>query len=184
MAQQAEYVGPGALWRMLSGGALLRGSLYEEVAKEPGALRLSLAATLIGGVCYGIWLAVTAGLAPGVGLLLGLFLLFGHLPLDAAFVWLLASPVLGRGASFGGVVRVLALANAPALGYGALAALAAPRWAGLAVSLWLLLAFLVAIRAALSCGWVLAAGAAVLVRLAGEVAFRAPDLLARLAGAA
>lgn len=164
-----EYVGPAALWRVLSGGALLRRALYEEVARERGALRLALATALIGGACYGVRVATETGLAPAAGLLFGLFVVFGHLLEDAAVVWLLGSVVAGQGAAFGAIVRALALANAPGAAYAVLAVLGAPRWTDLAVSAWLLAAFVAAIRAALSSGWWLAGGIAVLVRVMASI---------------
>lgn len=177
MPSPQSYIGPGELWRLLFGAVCLRPAIFAEVAIHPNALRLCLACTVIGGSAYGVRLAVASGVSPMLAAVFGILLVLGRVPLDSAIVWLLARPLLRSQVEFGRIVRPLALAVAPAVLYGLLALLEAPASVDLVASLWMLIAFILAVRAALSSGWIATILVAVLLRIANDLLWRATALL-------
>lgn len=173
MPASFSYIGPGELWRLLFGAVCLQGAIFQEVARERRALRLCLACAVLGGAAYGLRLAGSAGVAPMLAVAFGIVLVLGRIPLDAAIVWVLARPLLQQPTSFGDLVRPFALAASPAVLYGLLALLEAPASVDLAASLWMLLAFVIALRAALSTSWWVTILVALLLRIANDLLFRA-----------
>ena len=168
MPSPSSYVGPGELWRLLFGAILLKPAAFEEAAREPEALRLCLASAVIGGAAYGFRLAIP-GIAGPLAAAFGIVLVLGHLVIDAALVWILGRPATGRATPYGRILRPLALALAPALLYGVLALLEAPAQVDIAASLWMLIAFVIAVRAALETGWLVTIAIALLLRIANEL---------------
>jgi hypothetical protein len=160
------YIGPEALLVLLWGGVRLDRERYREVAQAPAATHLCLAMAALAGVARGFQLAAELKLTAAFLIIVGIAIALGGVVFESAIVWGLsrAVPRVTR-ASFGNVIRPLALATAPAVLYALIPLL--PEQAPIApvISLWLLLAFVVAIRAALDCGVGLAVVVAVLVRV-------------------
>jgi hypothetical protein len=177
MIPSGTYVGPGELGRLLWGALRLRPDTYSEVARVAESWRLCAAIAVLGGAAYGIRLAVFSGLSPIVLAVDRILIVLGQTFFESAVVWLIGRALLRKALGFTQVFRPVALARAPQLFYLVLALLEAPAVAGVLVSVWLLAAFAVAIRAALQTGWIAAIVIVLMLGLAGELLSRTAPLL-------
>jgi hypothetical protein len=177
MIPSGNYVGPPELGRLAWGALRLRPDTYSEVARAPESWRLCVAVAVLGGAAYGIRLAVYSGLSPLVLAIDRILIVLGQTFFESAVVWLIGIGILRKGVRYTRVLRPVALARAPQLLYLVLALLEAPALAGVVVSVWLLAAFAVAIRAALDTGWLVAIVIVVALGVAGELLSRVAPLL-------
>lgn len=148
-----EHVGPAALISLLLAGIGLRQESYRHVATDPDATHHCIAATLLGAIAYGLCLAGKIDLAPPVLVVVEMIRAMTTLAVEAAIVWLLGRWLIGTPIAFGSVLRPIALAGAPGVLFAIGAFPGAETAAAIGVPAWLLVAFVVAVRAAFGCGW-------------------------------
>ena len=177
MTSPSTYVGPSELFRLLWGGLRLKYGVYSEVRQHPDSLRLCLAITTLAGASYGVQLGVLTGISPALLAVVWILIVMGQLLFESAVVWAIGAGLLRRSVRFGEVLRPLALARAPQIAYAALAVVEAPSAVNFALAIWLLIAFAVAIRAALESGWLLTLATVAAVGLAEVLAGRAGPLI-------
>jgi hypothetical protein len=153
-------IGPGALLDLLFGAVRLDTATYRRVAENQSTTRLCLAIVLLSGLAHGAMLAVRLEpvIGPGLagGSIIGVAIMLASLALSSCLVWLLGAVVFRYPVTFGRVLRPLAISSAPAL-FNLVGTVLSPRLVMLVVALWLLMSFVVAVRAALGSSW-LAAG--------------------------
>jgi hypothetical protein len=155
MIRGTPDAGPGALFELFLGAIKLDRETYRRVAGRPESTRLCIAIVLLSGLAHGA--VLTARWGPTGGLIIGIASAFVSLGLSSVLVWLIGVVLFRYRAGFGSIVRPLAIAAAPAL-FNLVGALTLVRPVVLAVSVWLLLSFTVAVRAALDCGRLAACG--------------------------
>ncbi|MFM8408925.1 MAG: hypothetical protein ACKOCT_01495 [Alphaproteobacteria bacterium] len=148
-----QHVGPAPLLALLLAGIGLRQETYRHVAKESDATHHCLAATLLGSIAYGLCLAGRIDLAPPVLVVVEMARAMATLVVEAGIVWLLGRWLLRKDLPFGSVLRPVALAGAPGLLFALGAIPAAEPAVAVGVPVWLLIAFVVAVRAAFECSW-------------------------------
>lgn len=159
-----RYVGPASLLSLLWAGFRLDAEVYRTVSRDRDATHQCIAVTLLAAIARGFELSPQIGLTPMVAILLAMAIAFAGLLGESAIVWMLGAKALGRAAGYGAVLRPLALAAAPGILYVVVTLAGSPAPLSIAVSAWLLVAFVVAIRAALDTGVWLTIGVAVAVR--------------------
>jgi hypothetical protein len=144
--------------------AKLDATLYDEVEKDPKATKEALLIVLIGGICNGIG---SVGVVGAKGLITGLlFGIIGWL-LWSVVIFLIGVKAFKHTSDMGELLRCLGFAYSPNVlsilgiipGIGLLIRLIA--------SIWVLIAFIVAVRQALDCD----TGRAVLISILGFIAF-------------
>jgi hypothetical protein len=177
MTSPSTYIGPSELFRLLWGGLRLKYSVYSEVRQSPDSLRLCLTITILAGAAYGVQLAVLTDISPALLAVVWILIVMGQLLFESAVVWAIGAGLLRRSVRFGEVLRPLALARAPQVAYAALALVEVPSAVNFAVAIWLLIAFAVAIRAALESGWLLTLATVAAIFLAEVLAGRAGSLI-------
>jgi len=155
MTRGMPDAGPGALIDLFVGAIKLDRETYRRVAGRPESTRLCIAIVLLSGLAHGAVLTMRWG--PAGGPIVGIASAFASLGLSSLLVWLIGVVLLRYPSGFGSIVRPLAIAAAPAL-FNLVGALTLVRPVVLVVSAWLLAAFLVAVRAALDCGRLVALG--------------------------
>lgn len=163
-----SYVGPASLLALLLGGLRLDLATYRRVSLDAAATHQCIAVALLGAIALGFDVAGPLGFTPTLMIAFEMVRALAVLVADAFVVWILGWIFLRRRGGFATVLRPIALAGAPGVLFVILAVLrtaapAAVAPGGFAVSVWLLAAFAVAIRAALDCGLGLAAALAVAV---------------------
>lgn len=177
MSSPSTYVGPSELFRVLWGGLLLRREIYAEVRKQGESTRLCLAVVVLGGAALGLRLAAYAGLSPALLAIDRILIVLGQVLFESAVVWGIGVGLLRRSIRFGEALRPVALARAPQVAYAALALLQLGQEIDFLVSIWLLVAFAVAVRAALESGWLLAWAIVAVQFLVGEMLSRSGAVL-------
>ena len=165
-----SYVGPGALVSLVGAGLRLAPEAYGGVAEEPAATKMCLAVAFIAGAASAPVLGPAAGVGLPLALVFGIVLTLGILVIEAAIGWAAARLLLSPRRTFGAFVRPLAVGHAPRLGYLLVPALGLPPWLALTVSVWLIAAFVVAMKAATAQGWGIAVGFALFVGVVRWVA--------------
>ncbi|MBU6282994.1 hypothetical protein KGQ64_12185 [bacterium] len=155
-----EHVGPAKLVSTLFAGIGLRDATYRHVSAEPDATHHCLAATLLGAIAYGLCVSRRIELAPALLVVVEALRSMGTLVVESAIVWLLGRRMTGRQLPFGSVLRPLALAGAPGILFAIGAIPEVETAVAIGVPAWLLVAFVVAIRAAFDCSWPQAVGLA------------------------
>jgi len=155
-----EHVGPAALVSLLLAGLGLRGETYRRVSADPGATHHCLAATVLGAVAYGLCVSRRIDLAPPLLVVVEIVRAMATLVVESAIVWALGRWMLGREVPFASVLRPLALAGAPGLLFAIAAVPQAEAAVAVGVPVWLLTAFVLAIRSALDVSWPRAIGLA------------------------
>lgn len=152
------FVGPAALLALVRDALLLRYSTYEEVCRYPAATKLCLAVAVLAGAATGFVLGAGDQIVEAVAIVFGIFVTFGILLFEAAIVWVLFRVILRRAHTFGSVLRPLALAHAPRLGFLVVLfledRLALFLWSNV-LRAWTFGALLVALRALSGGSWIL-----------------------------
>jgi hypothetical protein len=177
MFSHSRYVGPPALFRVLWGGLLLRREIYTEVKDHGESTRLCIAVAILGGAAFGVRLAAYSGLSAALLAVDRILIVLGQVLFETVIVWAIGKGLVRRELRYGEVLRPAALARAPQVLYALLALFDAPAEANFAVSIWLLVAFAVAIRTALESGWLLAWAIVVGLGVIGELLSRTGTLL-------
>lgn len=170
------YVGPAALASLILSALRLEESAFRRVAGDPRSLHHCLAASILGAIGLGLLQSQHLPIAANLLVLVSIAFAAVQLLAETAIVRFLGGRVLGTWRGFGEMLRPLALARAPGILF-LLAALpegVGPRTAlARGVELWLVVAFVVAIRVALGCSW----RAAVLLALGVWLVEHVPDVL-------
>lgn len=164
-----SYVGPASLLSLLFAGLRLDQATYRQVSTEPAATYHCIGVALLASVALGMERASALGFAPPLMVLVEMLRTGATLVIESAIVWTFGRALAGRPVAFGAVLRPVGLAGAPTILYlvTVLTGVTSPFQELIAI--WLLIAFVVAIRAALGTGWVLAAAVATLVWAVGWV---------------
>ncbi len=162
-----SYVGPGALFELLSGALRLQPETYRGVCREPEATKLCIAVAVLAGAVSAPDVGPEMGLILPVALVWGIVVTLGILLVESVILWGLCRLVLRNDRTFGAVVRPLAAAHAPRLAYLLLPLIGPQPALQIAVSFWLLGAFVVAIEAVTARGWTVAVALTVLVWVLG-----------------
>jgi len=157
------YVGPDALVELIGGALRLRLATYREVSRQAAATRLSLAVVVLAGAASAPAIGPSLGLVLPVAMVLGVLLTLGILGLEASMVWGICRLALRERRSMGEVMRPLAVAHAPRVLYLLVPLVGDPPILQIAVSLWLLGAFVIAVEAAIDRGFVVAVSVALVV---------------------
>ncbi len=147
------HVGPSELVSLLLAGIGLRQETYRHVAAEPDATHHCLAATLLGAIAYGLCVSGRIALAPPLLVVVEAIRAMATLVVEAGIAWMLGRWALGRRLPFGAVLRPIALAGAPGLFFAIGAIPEAEPAVAIGVPAWLLVAFVVALRAAFDGSW-------------------------------
>jgi len=147
------YVGPGALLELAGGALGLRPQTYREAAREVDATKLSIAVAVIAGAASAPVLGPSLQVVLPVAMVVGILLTLGILLIESAMVWGLCWIALPDARSFGQVMRPLAVAHAPRLAYLLVPVVGHVPALSIAISVWLLAAFVVAMQAATGRGW-------------------------------
>lgn len=147
------YVGPGALIELVGGALRLRPAIYRDVSEAREATKLCLAVAFVAGAATAPVIGPGSGLTLPVALVVGILLTLGILLIESVIVWGLCRGVLKGEQTFGQVVRPLAAAHAPRLAYLVVPVVGLPFVLALVIAVWMLAAFVVAIRAITDRGW-------------------------------
>lgn len=158
-----NYVGPGALVELVGGALGLRPAVYRDVSESPEATKLCVAVAFVAGAASAPIIGAGDDLTLPVALVIGILLTLGILLIESVIVWGLCQGVLKGQQSFGQVVRPLAAAHAPRLAYLLVPIVGFPFALAVAISVWMLAAFVVAIRAVTDRGWGMSIGLALAV---------------------
>jgi len=164
-----SYVGPASLLSLLLAGLRLDQATYRQVSTETAATYQCIGVALLGAVALGMERASALGFAPPFMVVVEMLRTGVTLVVESAIVWTFGRALASHPAGFGAVLRPLGLAGAPTILYlvTVLTGITSPFQEVIAI--WLLIAFVVAIRAALGTGWVLASALATLVWAVGWV---------------
>ena len=164
-----SYVGPASLLSLFFAGLRLDQATYRRVSTETAATHQCVGVALLAAVALGLERGMALGFAPILMVLVEILRTGATLVVESAIVWAFARPLAGRPVAFGAVLRPLGLAVAPTIFYlvTVLTGIVSPVQEVIAV--WLLIAFVVAIRAALGVGWGRAALLAIAVWAVGWV---------------
>ena len=148
-----RHVGPAALGSLILSGIGLSPKAYRRASEEDDATHHCVAATLLGAIVLGLYLSRSISLVPQVLVLVEVVRAMAMLAVQTSIVWILGRWVLRRQQSFASVLRPVALAGAPGVLFALGASPPVETAVGIAGPIWLLAAFVVAIRAALDCTW-------------------------------
>jgi hypothetical protein len=148
-APTSAPAGRQSFWQRVRGAMLLDAATYEDIERDPHSLREAAGVVGLGAMAGALGLSASLGGSGGVmasvfGAGVGWFL-------STAVVWLVGVRLLGHSSDYQELLRTLGFASAPHLvlalgivpGLGRLAPL---------VSLWALVAYVVAVRQALDVG--------------------------------
>lgn len=152
------FVGPGALLELIRDGLLLRRETYRQVSLSPDATKLCLAVAFVAGAASAPIVGPSEQVVLAVALVFGIFITFGILLFEAFLVWGLCRTVLRGQQSFGAVLRPLAVAHAPRLGFLLVPVLGLSWALAVALKLWGFAALLVALKALTDRSWPVAVG--------------------------
>lgn len=158
-----SYVGPGPLVDLVGKALLLRPEVYREVSAAPEATKMCVAVALVAGAASAPIIGPESGIVLPVALVVGILLTLGILLIESLIVWGLCRGVLRGEQSFGSVLRPLAVAHAPRFAYLVVPLVGFPVSLAVAISLWMLGAFVVAVQAVTGSSWPVAVGLSLVV---------------------
>ncbi|MDG2307285.1 MAG: hypothetical protein P8R42_22090 [Candidatus Binatia bacterium] len=158
-----NYVGPGALFELIGGALRLNPNTYRAVSRSRDATKLCVAVAVLAGAASAPVIGPDEGLVLPVALVIGILLSLGILAIESALVWGLCRLVLREPRSYGEVVRPLAAAHVPRVGYLLVPIIGYPPALGIGITVWMLATFVVAMEAATRRGWLVAVSFCIVV---------------------